>query len=49
MKAAHSLRTVCRSEWQTPQNRISIWMSVSVVARRLIVSDASGDSALAAE
>lgn len=47
--SAHSSRTVCRSEWRIPQKRISIWTSVSVTARRLIVSDASGDAALAAD
>src|SRR5580693_8520249 len=45
----HSLRTWCRSEWQMPQNRISIWISSSVGSRRGIVVEASGDLALPAE
>ena len=45
----HSLRTWCRSEWQMPQNRISICTSCSVGSRRAIVVEASGDVALAAE
>src|SRR5271169_2443950 len=45
----HSLRTWCRSEWQMPQNRISICTSFSVGSRRGIVADARGDVALAAE
>src|SRR6201996_5039890 len=45
----HSLRTWWRSEWQMPQNRISICTSASVGSRRAIVEDASGDVALAAE
>ena len=38
-----------RSEWQMPQNRISICTSCSVGSRRAIVVEASGDVALAAE
>src|SRR5580700_10743172 len=45
----HSLRTWCRSEWQMPQNRISICTSFSVGSRRGIVADPRGDVALAAE
>src|SRR5271169_2015590 len=44
----HSLRTWCRSEWQIPQNRISICTSCSVGSRRGIVVEASGEVALAA-
>src|SRR5271154_1066214 len=49
MNSLHSLRTECRSEWQIPQNRISICTSFSVGSRRGIVLDAIGDFALAAE
>lgn len=45
----HSLRTVCRSEWQMPQKRISMYTSLWVGSRRLIVKGASGEVALAAE
>src|ERR1700743_1784520 len=45
----HSFRTWCKSEWQMPQNKISICTSVSVGSRRAVVEDASGDVALAAE
>lgn len=38
----HSSRTVWRSEWQTPQKRISIATSVAVGVRRSIVWGASG-------
>ena len=38
-----------RSEWQMPQKRISICTSCSVGSRRVIVVEASGDVALAAE
>src|SRR5438132_1822001 len=41
--------TFCRSEWQMPQNRISICTSRSVGSRRLILVDASPDFGLAAE
>ena len=45
----HSLRAVCKSEWQTPQKRISICTSVAVGGRRSIAKGASGDvAALAA-
>src|SRR5579872_556804 len=49
MKAFHSSRTVWRSEWQTPQNRISIWTSLSPGSRRSIVVAARGEVLLAAE
>src|SRR5918999_4601389 len=49
MASLHSLRTMCTSEWQTPQNRISISTSRSVRSRRGIVIEASGDVALVAE
>src|SRR5881409_2730093 len=49
MNSLHSLRTEFRSEWQMPQNRISICTSRSVGSRRLILVDASGDVSLAAE
>src|SRR5206468_2454281 len=49
MNSLHSLRTEWRSEWQMPQNRISICTSRSVGSRRLILVDASGDVSLAAE
>src|SRR5580658_6953478 len=48
-KALHSLRTEWRSEWQMPQNRISIWTSCSVGSRRAILVEARDDVALAAE
>src|SRR6185312_7464707 len=41
----HSLRAVCRSEWQTPQKRISIWMSRGPGSRRSNENGASGDFA----
>ncbi|MBK8167763.1 MAG: hypothetical protein IPK64_17590 [bacterium] len=41
--------TVCRSEWLTPQKRISISTSVGVAVRRAMVSWVSGEVALAAE
>jgi len=49
MMPLHSLRTWWRSEWQTPQKRISIRTSRSAGSRRVIVSEASGEVALAAE
>src|SRR5213079_2864020 len=49
MNSLHSLRTEWRSEWQMPQNRISICTSRSVGSRRLIFVDASLDVALSAE
>src|SRR5205814_9961260 len=49
MNSLHSLRTECRSEWQMPQNRISICISRSIGSRRLIFVDASPDVSLAAE
>src|SRR5579862_2464146 len=49
MNSLHSLRAECRSEWQMPQNRISICTSFSVGSRRGIVVEAIGDFALAAE
>src|SRR5580658_6889810 len=49
IRPLHSLRTWCRSEWHTPQNRISICTSCSVGSRRAIVVEASDDVALAAE
>src|ERR1035441_8704935 len=49
MNSLHSLRTEWRSEWQIPQNRISIWTPCSVGSRRAIVVEASGDVALVAE
>src|SRR5579864_8192123 len=49
MNSLHSLRTECRSEWQIPQNRISICTSCSVGSRRGTVAEASRDDALAAE
>src|ERR1700747_1352388 len=39
----HSLRTWCKSEWQTPQKRISICTSCGRGDRRWIVCFASGD------
>jgi hypothetical protein len=41
-------RTWGRSEWQIPQNRISICTSCSVGSRRVTVVDAGGDVALPA-
>src|SRR5256885_11767568 len=41
--------TFCRSEWQMPQNRISICTSRSVGLRRGITVDANCDVGLAAE
>jgi hypothetical protein len=38
----HSLRTVCKSEWQTPQKSTSSSMSVDVGSRRGMVSGAMG-------
>src|SRR5436309_10186453 len=49
MNSLHSLRTECRSEWQMPQKRISICTSRCVGSRRLILVEANGDVALAAE
>src|SRR5882724_6173365 len=49
MNSLHSLRTEWRSEWQMPQNKISICTSRSVGSRRLILVEASPDVALAAE
>src|SRR4029450_2851281 len=49
MNSLHSFRTECKSEWQMPQNRISICTSRSVGSRRLILVDARGDVSLAAE
>src|SRR5438132_5376077 len=49
MNSLHSLRTECRSEWQMPQNRISICTSRSVGLRRGITVDANCDVGLAAE
>jgi hypothetical protein len=45
----HSLRTWCKSEWQTPQNKMSSCTSFSVGSRLEIFVAASGDFALAAE
>src|SRR5271154_7075649 len=45
----HSLRTWWRSEWQMPQNRISICTSFSAGSRLWMVADAIGDVTLAAE
>ena len=42
----HSLRAGCRSEWQTPQKRISIRTSRGPVARRSKLNGASGVVAL---
>ena len=39
----HSLRTVCKSEWHTPQNRMSIWISVGPGSRRSNEKGASGE------
>src|SRR3954470_21699183 len=36
IEGPHSLRAVCRSEWQTPQNKISISTSCGVGFLRLI-------------
>src|ERR1700683_2680781 len=44
----HSSRTWWRSEWQIPQNRISICTSCSVGSRRVTVVGASGDALLRA-
>jgi hypothetical protein len=49
MNSLHSFRTECRSEWQMPQNRISICTSWSVGWRLGIMLEASGEVALAAE
>src|SRR5271166_4435593 len=49
VNSLHSLRTEWRSEWQIPQNRISICTSCSVGSRRVIVVEASGDVVLGAE
>src|SRR5271156_2633089 len=49
MTLFHSSRTWCRSEWQIPQNRISICTSRSAGSRREMVVDVSADVALAAE
>jgi hypothetical protein len=48
MTLCHSSRTACRSEWQTPQNRISICTSRAVGSRRWIDAAANGDFALLA-
>ena len=39
---AHSPRAVCRSEWQTPQKRMSITTSWAVGSRRSKSNGASG-------
>ena len=44
----HSLRAWCRSEWQTPQYRISIWTSCGPGSRRSNVKGTSGVVALSA-
>src|SRR5678816_4908996 len=49
MRPLHSLRAWWRSEWQTPQYRMSICTSWSVGSRRAMVVNASGAVALAAE
>ena len=48
MVLCHSLRTWCRSEWQTPQKRTSICTSRGPGARRRMVVGASGELALGA-
>src|SRR5580704_6274995 len=45
---SHSLRTWCRSEWQTPQNKISICTSVGPGSRRRIAAGASPEAAFCA-
>src|SRR5579862_1512650 len=47
MNSLHSLRTECRSEWQIPQNKISICTSFSVGSRLGILVEANGNVALA--
>jgi hypothetical protein len=49
MTLLHSFRTVWRSEWQTPQNRIASCTSCGVGSRRRTVVAPSADVALAAE
>src|SRR4030095_11414867 len=49
MNSLHSLRTECRSEWQMPQNKISIWPSRPGGSRRVVLVERRGDVALAAE
>ncbi len=44
----HSPRAVCRSEWQTPQNRMSIATSFGRGSRRSKLKGASGVVALCA-
>src|ERR1700686_4694887 len=48
MTLCHSLRVWCRSEWQTPQYRISIWTSWGRGTLRLIVCGDIPDVALCA-
>src|SRR5438132_8489796 len=40
----HSLRAACRSEWQTPQNRMSHWTSRGPGSRRSRVKGRKGDT-----
>jgi hypothetical protein len=44
----HSLRTVCRSLWQTPQYNISISTSCGLGVLRLMVHGAKGLAAFCA-
>jgi hypothetical protein len=44
----HSSRAWWRSEWQTPQKRISMWTSFGPGARRSKSNGMSGDPALVA-
>src|SRR5512147_2779696 len=45
----HWLRAWWRSEWQMPQNTISIWTSCSAGSRRAMVVGANGEVWLATE
>src|SRR5580658_1906057 len=48
MKLFHSSRVWCKSEWQTPQKRISICTSCGCGARRVKLYGESGEVALVA-
>ena len=42
----HSFRAWCRSEWQIPQKRTSIWTSCGVGSRRAMMARANGEVGL---
>jgi hypothetical protein len=48
MTVFHSSRTWCKSEWQTPQYKISIWTSCGRGVRRRTVNGAKPEVALLA-